>query len=442
MPSTRSARSPERRLLAFLRRHRIPRGAHVLAAFSGGPDSRALLELLALGRGRLVVRAAYLDHGIRAETERDAELEFVRRTCARLGVALEVGSLPPGELAAAARSEGRSLEELARERRYRFLEDTADRRGCLFIAVAHTADDQVETLIMRFFQGAGPGGLAGIPSRRGRIIRPLLDCSREELESWLAERGLDYRLDSSNADPAHLRNAVRLEVLPVIRRLFPGYRRSLASLASVMRELDTLLAGEAARRLPWQRSREGFAIESERYLAAPPLLRRLSLYPLLAKLGVARARLPAGFLRSAALAGRGVRLARRGVEFQLRKDVVGPGKKGYLVAGEPNCRYSLATAGLVLDFANGPPGKGGALVVRSATTADRLGSGRKSTAVSSLYSAWRLSLTDRWRVPIVADRTGVLAVLGKALGGKDRSGEPAGTGAGGVAVTVAPGEEE
>jgi hypothetical protein len=102
----------------------------------------------------------------------------------------------------------------------------------------------------------------------------------------------------------------------------------------------------------------------------------------------------------------------------------------------------LATAGLVLEFPNGPPGKEGAPVVRSATTADRLQSGRKSTAVSRLCSAWRLSLTERWRVPIVADRTGVLAVLGKALGGKDRSGEPAGTGAGGVAVTVAPGEEE
>lgn len=421
MPSTRA--SPERLLSTYLRRHRIPRGARILAAFSGGPDSRALLELLAdLAReGRVALAAAYLDHGIRPEAERARELEFVRRTCAALGVPLEVGTVPPGELAA--RRAGRSLEELARERRHCFLQETASRLGFSYIALGHTADDQAETLIMRFFQGSSPGGLAGIPDRRGRLLRPLLACSREELRRWLAERGLEYCLDSTNLDPGLLRNALRLRLLPVLQELFPGYRRSLAARAEEMRELESLLQAEARRRLPWRREGEGFALEAETFRRAPRFLRRLSLYPLLAALGAGAGRLPARFLLPGALRGRGVRLERGASRVVLRKDIVGGGKKGYLIAVEPQRRYAVPSAGWRIEFTVGAATacpSSDAPVVRSGMPADRLSGGRMSVAVSKLLSAQRLPPTERWRVPIVADRTGVLAVLGGVLGGKDR----------------------
>lgn len=420
MPSTRAR--PERLLSAYLRRHRIPRGARILAAFSGGPDSRALLELLAgLAReGRVVLAAAYLDHGIRPEAERARELEFVRRTCAGLGVPLEVGTVPPGELAA--RRGGRSLEELARERRHRFLQETAVRLGFSYIALGHTADDQVETLIMRFFQGSGPGGLAGIPARRGRLLRPLLACSREELREWLAERGLEYCLDSTNLDPGPLRNALRLRLLPVLQELFPGYRRSLAARAEEMRELEGLLQAEARRRLPWRREGEGFALDTETFRRAPELLRRLSLYPLLAALGAGAGRIPARFLLPGALRGRGVRLE-RGFELLLKKDIVGGGKKGYFIAIEPQRRYAVPSAGWRIEFTAGAAAacpSSDAPVIRSGFPADRLSGGRMSVAVSKLLSAQRLPPTERWRVPIVADRTGVRAVLAGLLGGQDR----------------------
>jgi tRNA(Ile)-lysidine synthase len=453
MSSTRRSSDPERRLGEYLRRQGIPRGAPILVAFSGGPDSRALLGLLA-ERGELrALHAAYLDHGLRGGEERAEELAFVRSTCAGLGIPLHTRALPAGHLRAEARSGGQSLEQLAREHRYRFLQQAAEEQGCAYIALGHTADDQAETLIMRFFQGAGPGGLSGIPERRGRIIRPLLECSRSELQEWLAQRGLGYRTDSSNLDPAHLRNAVRLRLQPVAAELFPGYRASLTALAATMRGVRALLEGEAARLLPWRRAGQGFAIDAVRFLAAPPALRRQSLFAPLQALGVGGRRLPGRFLSGverglergrAVLAGRGVRLRRRGPEFVLERDIVGAGKKGYLIIIEPNRRY--AAAGRVLDFGAGAPGEGwvlltvgperAPLVVRSATAADRLRTEAGSTAVSKLCSAWRLPLTERWRMPIVADRNGVLAVLGSGQGGSDRFRPGARSTAGGVAVKV------
>jgi tRNA(Ile)-lysidine synthase len=459
---------PERRLEEFLRRHRIPAEAPILVAFSGGPDSRALLGLLAARRDPRRLAAAYLDHGLRPGEERAGDLEFVRRVCAGLGLPLRAGALPPGSLAEEAR--GRSLEQVAREHRYRFLSEVARTLGCAYIALGHTADDQAETLIMRFFQGAGPGGLGGIPERRGRFLRPLLACARAELQAWLAERGLEYRTDSSNLRPVHLRNAVRLRLAPVLEELFPGYRGSLAGLADTLRETQALLEAQAAALVPWKRSGQGFVVDAGAFLSAPPLLRRQSLYAPLSALGVRGERLPARFLsgvgRTAGrgpaspslaqagarilVAGRGVRLRRRGSQFVLERDIVGVGKKGYLIMIEPLHRY--AAAGRVIESGAKAPGYGwlalegkpelAPLVLRSATAADRLRTGAGSTAVSKLCSAWRIPLTERWKLPIVADRGGVLAVLGGGLGGSDRFRSGALGGAGGLAVRIAGLEEQ
>jgi tRNA(Ile)-lysidine synthase len=484
MSSTRRPPAPERRLEEYLRRHGIPAAAPILVAFSGGPDSRALLGLLAGREERRPLHAAYLDHGLRSSEERAEELAFVRRTCAELGMPLRTGALPPGQLRAESR--GRSLEQVAREHRYRFLRKAAEELGCSYIALGHTADDQAETLIMRFFQGVGPGGLRGIPERRGCFLRPLLECGRAELQAWLGERGLEYRTDSSNLDPVHLRNAVRLLLQPVLARLFPGYRGSLAALAATMRGVQELLEREAAALLPWARRGQGFAIDAQAFLAAPAVLRRQSLFAPLQALGVRGRRLPARFFsglgRSPAgmpacnpaaepgmeaggmparspgrdparglergrtlLAGRGVRLRPSGGEFVLERDIVGAGKKGYLMTIEPRRRYT--TSGRVIESDAGAPGEGwvvlearpefGPLVVRSATAADRLRTEAGSTAVSKLCSAWRIPLTERWKLPIVADRHGVLAVLGGGQGGVDRFRPGALIKAGGLALRIA-----
>ncbi|HVM25071.1 MAG TPA: tRNA lysidine(34) synthetase TilS, partial [Candidatus Limnocylindrales bacterium] len=152
---------------------------------------------------------AHLDHGIRPESADDAA--FVADAAAALGLGCETRRT---DVAALARDEGRSIEEAGREARYRFLAEVAS-EGAL-IATAHTLDDAAETVLLNLMRGSGLAGAAGIPARRGRIVRPLLGERRERLRGLLDAAGLPYRLDASNDDPAFLRNRVRAELLPLL----------------------------------------------------------------------------------------------------------------------------------------------------------------------------------------------------------------------------------
>ena len=166
-------------------------GEPVLAALSGGADSVALLCVLReLG---YPVRAFHLNHCLRgAESDRDEA--FCRALCARLGVELTVGRV---DVAAAAREQGRGVEETARRIRYARLQQAAQGQK---IATAHTADDNLETVLFHLVRGTGPKGLAGIPPVRGQVIRPLLDVGRAQIEAYLAAIGQEYVTDSSNTD--------------------------------------------------------------------------------------------------------------------------------------------------------------------------------------------------------------------------------------------------
>ncbi|MBI4593124.1 MAG: tRNA lysidine(34) synthetase TilS [Candidatus Rokubacteria bacterium] len=192
-----------------VRRHAMLAGGElVLVAVSGGGDSIALLHLLVrlAPEWRLRLHVLHVDHGLRADSSRDAE--FVRAVGARLGV--------PVSVAAVAVERRGSLEEAARVARYRALETHADRLGAQRIAVGHTADDQAETVLMRLFEGASVRGLAAIPPVRGRIIRPLLGARRGALRAELERAGLGWVDDPTNADPKFLRNRVRHELLPTL----------------------------------------------------------------------------------------------------------------------------------------------------------------------------------------------------------------------------------
>jgi tRNA(Ile)-lysidine synthase len=172
-------------------------------------------HLVASGRRRWNLRVGHLDHGLRPDSADDAR--FVADAAAVLDVPFEGRRADVADLADA---EGRSIEEAARIARYRFLEGIAP-DGAL-IATAHTADDAAETVILNLLRGTGPTGARGIPARRGRVVRPLLSQRRGALRALLDDAGLDYRLDPSNDDPAHLRNRVRAEVLPLLEAIRPG----------------------------------------------------------------------------------------------------------------------------------------------------------------------------------------------------------------------------
>ncbi len=199
----------------------LPEGTEsVLCAVSGGADSVCMLHaVLAYASARNIrVCAAHYDHGIRGEESvRDAC--FVASLCERLGVELvsERGDVPRY-----AKENRLGTEEAARHARYAFLERAADTLGCQLIATAHNADDNAETMIFNLTRGSGAKGLCGIPARRGRLVRPLLHVTREEIEQYLAENGLEHVEDSTNASDDYSRNLIRHSVMPRLHEINPA----------------------------------------------------------------------------------------------------------------------------------------------------------------------------------------------------------------------------
>jgi tRNA(Ile)-lysidine synthase len=234
---------------AGARRLAIPDDAAIVLAVSGGPDSIALMN----GAARLVetdarrwrFTVAHLDHALRSESAEDAR--FVADAAEGLSIRFEGVRT---DVAALARDEGRSIEDAAREARYRFLEGVAP-QGAL-IATAHTADDAVETVLLNLLRGSGLAGARGIPPRRGRIVRPLLGERRSALRELLDAAGIAYRLDPSNDDPAYLRNRVRNEVIPMLEAIRPGAAERIGQFSRLAADdeglLDDLAHAELARR--------------------------------------------------------------------------------------------------------------------------------------------------------------------------------------------------
>lgn len=216
----------------------------VAVALSGGADSMALLHLLRELEPRYGYRVAaiHVNHGLRgAESDRDEA--FVGAVCAKWGVPLAVRR---ADVAGEA-GRGESLETAARRVRYALLEEAAAvccrEAGCedYRIATAHTASDQAETVLFRLIRGSGLKGAGGIPPVRGRVIRPLLDCTREEIEAYCRENAIPFVTDSSNLTDDYARNLLRHRVLPVCRQIGGGAEEALSRFADTAREEDAFL---------------------------------------------------------------------------------------------------------------------------------------------------------------------------------------------------------
>jgi len=217
--------------------HLFVRGDTVLVACSGGPDSQALLHVLAhlaktLG---VFVMAHGVDHGLRPEAT--AELALAADLCAKLDVPFDVSRVDVPR--------GSNLQARAREARHQALEDAASKRRATVIALGHTADDRAETFLLRLLRGSGPKGLAVLPARspsvvapgRGRdLVRPLLYARRADVMTHLTRHALSFAADPSNLDPRFLRVRVRLEVLPLLTELSPRITEHLCALADMLSE--------------------------------------------------------------------------------------------------------------------------------------------------------------------------------------------------------------
>ena len=212
-------------------------GDAVLVALSAGPDSTALVAALAALRdaGELgPVHALHVDHGLRPGG--DADAACAAATCARLAVSFSRARVEVG---------AGNVQAAARRARYAALRAEAERVGAAWIATGHTRTDQAETVILRLLRGSGARGLAGIPPRRGKIVRPLFDRSRAEGLRFLEDAGLAWRDDPTNATPRYARNRVRLALWPAVLALAPAAERALARAADLARDDERALAARA-----------------------------------------------------------------------------------------------------------------------------------------------------------------------------------------------------
>jgi len=241
-----------------MRRHGFFRpGMRAGVAVSGGPDSVLLLHFmrqLATDMG-FRLAAVHFNHHLRGE-ESDADEALVRRTADALGIECLCGG---GEAGAIARRQGRNLEAVARELRYRYFFSLVDQAKLDCVATAHTANDQAETVLLRLLRGAATRGLAGIhPVLAGKVVRPFLRLKRGEVMEEVRARGLEYRVDSTNSNPRLRRNKIRLELLPLLSRDYnPEIVSLLSQFAARAREEEAVLEREARQAAqPW-RVREG-----------------------------------------------------------------------------------------------------------------------------------------------------------------------------------------
>ena len=196
----------------------LKKGDRVLVALSGGPDSVALLYgLLAIQpEFDLKLYLAHLNHKLRG-AESDEDERFVKELAGSLKLRFFSKRV---DVQKESKRRKLSIEECAREIRYEYLQKIAERIKADKIALGHQADDQAETFLMRLLRGAGGAGLSGIPAKRGKIIRPLIQIKREDIEKFLKANKISYRLDSSNYLTDYFRNKVRLSFLPKIKEEF------------------------------------------------------------------------------------------------------------------------------------------------------------------------------------------------------------------------------
>lgn len=252
-------------------------GERIVVATSGGPDSVAMLHLLCRLRDELRLRlsAVYVDHGLHRAS--GAHGRFVKRLARDWGV-------PAFVYRVAVRSYRRrrhlSLEDAARELRYAALVRAARRARATHIAVAHTADDQVETVLLWLLRGAGSDGLAGMPASRPhgrfRLIRPLIDLWRRDIEAYLAAERLPSKTDPTNRLRRPLRNRIRQDLLPQLAGYNPGVKAVLRRLALQAADDADLLErlSDAALQRTVRRSRARVMIDAARFCALPVALQR------------------------------------------------------------------------------------------------------------------------------------------------------------------------
>ncbi len=300
--------------LAAIREYQMfEQGDLVCAAVSGGADSVALLHFLLSLRPVLGLRvtACHLNHNLRG-TEADRDEAFVRELCRSWQVPLTVESVPVADLA---QKQGLSEETAGRQARYELFARLHRETGCK-VATAHTLSDNMETLLFRMARGTGLRGMRGILPVRDYLCRPLIGCTRREIEDYCAEQGLDHVQDSTNFLPDYTRNRIRMELIPRFYELNPAAPEAFEHLIRAMGESYALVRRETERFFADWREKDG-RLPAEEFLRLLPVLQREVLASLAAEQGAELSERQTGLCRELAARG-GVSEIGGGVRFVSR----------------------------------------------------------------------------------------------------------------------------
>ncbi len=257
---------------------RISRKGEIVLGVSGGADSLCMLD--ALHRAGYALRVAHFDHGLRSDSS--AESARVGQLAAARGLSFQTQGADTGRYA---RENRLSIEEAARILRYRFLLEVAEERGASAVAVAHTADDQVETVFMHLLRGSGLAGLRGMRPRirlpefdsAVPIVRPLLGFWRSEVVQYCRENGLKPVVDPSNQDRRYLRNRIRHDMLPLLEQNAPHLGQRILQMAEILAEDETVLddlVERARQRVETHSSATVVGLDRQRFSDQPVALQR------------------------------------------------------------------------------------------------------------------------------------------------------------------------
>lgn len=272
-------------------------GDSVVCALSGGADSVSLLHALCALREELAisVSACHVNHGLRGE-ESDGDMRFCKSLCERLGVELYLLQTDVREF----QQKHESIEETARKVRYDFFAEVSDGKK---LATAHNLNDSAETVLLNMMRGTGLKGLCGIPPVRGNIIRPLIYCSREEVERYCTENALDFVTDKTNLSDDYTRNKVRHIILPEMLKINESFLDTSARMQKNLREDSELLEAMAQEALAAARTDGGYLCAE--IAAQPRPVRSRALRRILMDGGIEPSALRISMAEEITLAGKG-----------------------------------------------------------------------------------------------------------------------------------------
>ena len=220
----------------------INKGDVIVVGVSGGPDSITLLTCLNKYKDYLGAKliCAHINHLIRKDSTEDEQ--FVENVCEKMGIKCYVKR---AEVEKIAKEQKKGTEEVGRKIRYDFFNEVAEKENANKIAIAHNMNDNAETMLLNIIRGSGLTGLEGIQAQEyGKYIRPLINCTREDIEEYCSKNNLQPRIDSTNKENIYRRNIIRNKILPEIKELNPNIVQSLSNLSKIVKVQNTHIKNE------------------------------------------------------------------------------------------------------------------------------------------------------------------------------------------------------